>query len=79
MEEGGCRSFGPWGSVTPVEGTLIQKLAYDPGSQSLGLGTIKRELSRRLGSPGLRIQFSREQTGLEPLENLSVTEVSPER
>ena len=43
-------------------------LAYDPGSQSLGLGTIKRELSRRLSSPsGLRIPFSREETGLEPL------------
>lgn len=38
---GGCGSFGPWGSVTPKEGTLILKLAYDPGSQSLGLGPIQ--------------------------------------
>lgn len=51
-----------------VEGTLILNLGQGPESQSSELSTSKRELSRRLRFPsGLRIQFSRVGTGLEPL------------
>ena len=51
-----------------MEGTLILKLGQDPGRQSLGLDTGKRESSGRLRFPsGLRIRFSRVGMGLEPL------------
>lgn len=56
------------GLVALVEGTLILNLGQSTGSQSSELGTSKRELPRRLRFPsGLRIQFSRVETGLEPL------------
>lgn len=70
------------GLVALVEVTLILNLGQGPGSQSSELGTSKRELSRRLRFPsGLRIQFSRVRTGLEPLCYLSrsVAEENPKR